>query len=321
MHTKTVFIYIIAKTLESRQIKTKSNPRGRNGCTLNYYNGNIFLFGGLQRHNKMWMYEIDTNTWYAITYADDDENIHIPKCFIHHRSCIYNEYIVINGGLTVNNPTWSAMNDIYLFNMKSKLWKYINCIDMNTKPDHRYGQAMIIHNNYLIIHGGKNNSGNILNDAYTININDVIHNIPSKWIKIELDIGYLSAHIMFTYEYNLLCFAGKKKKDRSNELMKTYELSRIIDTFITKTPQLSSSINRFINAILNGIPLHIPIEIRMVIQQFYGLIKEIQPINMIPMRGGHNGCVMTLNGKYGLFIFGGREAKHGCYNDSYFIQH
>ena len=178
-------------------------PSARGGCTLNYYNEYLYLFGGYIQNfghtNDLFIYSLKRNEWKRI-----DSNCK-PNKVKYHRSIIYGKYLIVFGGLARYKHNWICYNDINLFDLQCNYneWNIINTSEVY-KPKKRYKHGMCILNDYLIIYGGMDVNDNILNDCYYINIKNTINNndnnsILNKWINIDLGLNSLSSHLMLNH--------------------------------------------------------------------------------------------------------------------------
>ena len=143
--------------------------------------------------------------------------------------------------------------------------KMWNKIECNNKPLARYQHAMCIVNNNLIINGGLDINDKQLNDMYSISINNIINNNSPEWIKINNNIPPLFGHLMLFNEHKLYFFGGKNKSNGH---------------YISNHGLLIYDDNNFNTT----------------------AICKTDGANR---RCSHNGCIIHLNGKDYIFIFGG----------------
>ena len=178
-------------------------PCKRWSHTMNYYDNNIYLIGGSNdtlMYLYVWKYSTIINKWESIEYSD--ENIPILN---KHTSCLYKHYIILFGGTQYNGM---RCNDTYVFDIKSeKIFK----IECNNKPQKRKRHSMTIINDKIIIYGGLDKHEQALNDLYTINVSDIINNNKPLWIKLDINMPYLYAHNMLSFNNKLIIIGGKDK--------------------------------------------------------------------------------------------------------------
>ena len=116
--------------MEYRMIQDSNDIfESRWGCTLNYYDNKLYLYGGKTYnlcYNEMWMYCLIENKWNEIDCSDQ---IEIPPATAHHRCVNYREYIILFGGVAEFDDEWVYYNDIYVFNCDTNKWKKIITIN------------------------------------------------------------------------------------------------------------------------------------------------------------------------------------------------
>lgn len=177
--------------------KTTDFPEKRSGCSLNYFDNSLYLFGGVTNNeffDDLWKYNMKTKKkeyrkWNQINRLK-------RRCA--HQSIIYKHYLVIFGGRNGSH----YYNDLIVYNIKTNKWNIMNATN---KPIKRARHGMILSNHLLIIYGGCHGKY-ILNDCYAININDYNLNLSNnngKWIKYEIDVGYLHSFDMLYYQNKL----------------------------------------------------------------------------------------------------------------------
>ena len=183
-------------TIECIEIINIIKPDRRSSMTLNYYDNNLFLFGGYthkgSQRNDVWKFSIKYRNWHR--YLPVLQNR--PHKRSDHKSVVYNHYLIIFGGVYFDRSWRTCFKDIWYFNMKTKIWKHIEC---DNKPLGRYAHGMILCNNNIIINGGYDVKDKSLNDTYFISVKDVTNNNKPKWIKIDCNMDPLSNHLFLTY--------------------------------------------------------------------------------------------------------------------------
>ena len=162
--------------------------------------------------NELWKYNINSNKWNKMNTTYNP-----PKCN-QHRVITYKNYLILFGGFNKidNKPVGS--NDLYIYDCDNNIWNKIECIN---KPLARCFHGMCIVNKYLIIHAGQDINHKVLNDMYSIDINDIIINNSPKWIKVNNNIPPIVGHLMLGYKNRLYCFGGESKNwtyFRNNDL-------------------------------------------------------------------------------------------------------
>ena len=187
------------------------SPNKRYGCTLNYYNNKLYLFGGWNYDdrylNDLWEYNINQNKWNKINI----NNI-IPNKVSNHKTVIYKNNLIIFGGIDSNE----YFNDLYIINLNEYKSYKINCIN---KPKKRVYHGMTISQNKLIIYGGFDEDINELNDIYLIDIKSIINDINKqhKWININNNNNIpLYGHSLLSYNNKIIIVAGQDSSYKYN---------------------------------------------------------------------------------------------------------
>ena len=267
-------ILVSLKQSKWNDIKRKNIwPTSKKGTTINYYNGNIYLYGGsIDKYtfsNQLWKYNVNDNIWQKmITYNET------PKCS-GYKMVLYKNYLILFGGYAMIKNKYIFYDDIFMYNCDNNTWNKFKC---NNKPRKRYWHGMCIVNNKLIVYGGLDVKDKHINDMHSINVDDIINDNSPEWIKINDRISPLYGHLMVGNQDKLYCFGGCGqmfgKRLRNNDLL-------IYDG------------NDF-NA------------------------KTSHKMKTIEQRSSHNGCIIHLNGKDYIFIFGGYQGNYS-FNDSFLI--
>ncbi|KAG2387735.1 hypothetical protein C9374_001329 [Naegleria lovaniensis] len=122
------------------------------------------------------------NNYYHVQQQQQYANI-TPKGRQFHSSCYdaHRHLLFVFGG----KSGMECLNDLAVFDVKTSQW--IACINYETwandtitvVPQARYGHACVLFGDWLIIHGGKNENGMLLNDLYALDLNSGI------WINLE----------------------------------------------------------------------------------------------------------------------------------------
>ena len=202
-----VFILIVVITNEWDKMPSIDKPEIRFGSELEYYNHNIYLFGGYggaNYYNDLWRYSLDDKEW-NVVISDDDSQLKPPRTAFH-QTCMYKHYFVIFGGKGRSNMDRhlkTSFNDLYLFDTKMNKWYKVDCIN---KPKGKYFHGMCMVNNLLFIYGGKGiRMTDIHNDVHYINLD---HTIASQftggiWTEIKIDLPPSFGHVLLYHNFKL----------------------------------------------------------------------------------------------------------------------
>ena len=173
-------------------LSTQLHPssRGKFSFTLTE-DFNLYIFGGIQSKclNDLWVYNFQKNIWKK---EEENEN-ESPLPRYSHTMSYYNDNIYIFGGsisyqhLLIHNRE----NNISIFDTKTKKYYYPLCINSRNVP-WRKNHIGIGVGNTLLIYGGINDEGEILNDFW------VFEYMKLKWNPLEyrslIKIPYLAYH-------------------------------------------------------------------------------------------------------------------------------
>ena len=311
-----------ANNFELKELKQSDpKPKARSSASLIYYKSQLYLFGGNYglsngaTSNDLWIYNIKTNKWKQILKNEDcDPNIRSVKRG-NHRTVLYNNYMIIFGGVIKKK---SPDNGLYTFNLDNYKWKRINT---KGTPSKRSQSGMAIVNDYIFIYGGFAN-GKALNDCFMINVRDFIGNdndtnITPMWISVNIELPCLRGYTMIGYKGHILEFGGYNKESNSpNPRNNKLKIWRNTESLTYRNSSKPSKI--VIAWVYKNIEMKygtiIPNDIYIVIQCFYGLIRDTYHIRCIEPRSGHSTSIININNKDYLFIFGGGK-RSGYFND------
>ena len=289
-------------------------PTPRFGHTMDYYEDKIYLFGGKyyndgwKYYNQLWMYDIISNKWNKMTTQ------YTPPNCKGQATVVYNDHIIMFGGLNKNGFNWICYNDIHIYNIKQNKWRLIVC---ENNPEKRCNASMCLINGKLIVHAGQNVKDIALSDMYYISINDLFNNdyvykMP-KWIQMKHNFSHnVYGHLFINYQRQICTFGGYDKKRYNNEFT--------IYTDITIYMDKQTFIEMFIQ-IMIGL-LNIPdIIIQLIGNYCDNIYKNVYEINNINPRRSHGGCIVKQNGMDYLFIFGGwgGNINKKYWNDTFLI--
>ena len=191
---------------------TQEWPSKRSDCTMEYYNGKIYLIGGYRStggtsltnicSDNIWEYNINKNIWKEMNVING-KGMRISN----HASVIYRDYVIIYGGISSNDE---ISDELWILNLNT-----LKCdrIETLNKPEKRYNHSMTIVNNKIFMCGG----GNYVNAycehyIWCINASDLVNNKIDNngWIKMNINETDLYCNSIFSYNNNkLISLSGK----------------------------------------------------------------------------------------------------------------
>lgn len=185
MLNKSVEDFRIEDQYESRAIarkiryKNQWHPIFCQSATLSNIQDNLVLIGGVSSTiaKQVSMLPNDDTEFNWKIVKDDKETI-LQR--YGHTSCKYEDSLVIFGGQkgSISKKTKRiVLNDLWIF---KPLENSLEQVLAKSCPDLRYGHCACIAGELLIIYGGMNEMGEVLNDIGVFDFQDM------RWIKVEM---------------------------------------------------------------------------------------------------------------------------------------
>ena len=177
----------------------KYYPEGREQYSICMNNNNIIIIGGISTNMKylsIWSLNILKLEWEKI-----NPNLQMDNRYGHTALALNNKLYIYGGKTKYSNSSILNGLEIFSFNNNS----YISNISSGEIPENRRNHISIFIGANMLIHGGINENGKILNDSFILNINKL------KWYKCIIDKNSLwpklyghacSLVIPFSYLYN-----------------------------------------------------------------------------------------------------------------------
>lgn len=158
------------------------------GCL---FNDNVFLFGGMiidkynsvSIYNDFWRFSISQQSWECLA-----EETNVPERYGHTVSYIDDGRILVHGG-----ECMMLFDDLWLYEMDSQMWSFINMKEHSNKPCARSAHVSSFHNSskQLFIFGGItkdmsdcDNVPEYLNDLWILNCSSK-YSADWYWIQLE----------------------------------------------------------------------------------------------------------------------------------------
>ena len=154
----------------------KNFPEGREQFSICNKNSNIIIItGGITSNMKylsLWSLNILKLEWEKI-----NPNIQIENRYGHTALSLNNKLYIFGGKTKYSNLSVINGLDIYSFNNNT----FLNHNIQGESPEKRRNHIAIFIGSQMLIHGGINENGKILNDTYLLNVNQL------KWHKCVID--------------------------------------------------------------------------------------------------------------------------------------
>ena len=148
----------------------KNFPEGREQFSICRQDNDIIITGGISTKMKtlaIWRLNLTTLEWKKVKTDNPIENRY------GHTALSMNNKLYIFGGKTKYLNT-SYMNNLDIFSFTER--KIINCQINGEKPENRKSHIAIFVGTQMLIHGGINADGKILNDSYLFNMHTLTWN-------------------------------------------------------------------------------------------------------------------------------------------------
>ena len=148
----------------------KNFPEGREQFSICRQDNDIIIAGGISTKMKtlaIWRLNLTTLEWNQVKTESAIENRY------GHTALSVNNKLYIFGGKTKYNNT-SYMNNLDIFSFTEK--KIINSQISGEKPENRKSHIAVFVGSQMLIHGGINDEGKILEDSYLFNIHTLTWN-------------------------------------------------------------------------------------------------------------------------------------------------
>lgn len=155
----------------------KNFPSSREQFSLCSDGEDIIIYGGItsNKSNLIWRFDAENLEFNQIPQY----NLPLGNQRYGHSSVLYNKKVYIFGGKTwINN--YCDLGDLEYFSLNDKTWVYPSAYTKNLLQVRRNHIAETF-SSYMIVHGGINEYGDILNDTYIFNLN------LTKWSDIMIN--------------------------------------------------------------------------------------------------------------------------------------
>ena len=123
----------------------------------------LVLFGGVVDkvpNNNTWTYSLKTKRWHLVV---PDSDMPLPEPRSGHSTAAVNEdEMILFGGANISATRY--YNDIWLFNVRTKVWTQIE--PAGEKPSHRWASAVASFESRIYVHGGESPHYEVLSDLH-----------------------------------------------------------------------------------------------------------------------------------------------------------
>ena len=145
----------------------KNFPEGREQFSICRQDNDIIITGGISTNMKifsLWRLNISSLEWKKINPEHSIENR-----YGHTALSVNNKLFIFGGKTKYSNISYMNGLDIFSFNEK----KIINPPVYGEKPENRKSHIAVFVGNQMLIHGGINDDGKVLDDAYLFNMHSL----------------------------------------------------------------------------------------------------------------------------------------------------
>ena len=153
----------------------KDYPEGREQFSICIKNRDIIITGGISSYMKnlpIWSLDIIKLQWEKI-----NQNFQIDNRYGHSALSLDNK-LYIYGGKTKYSNSW-VLNGLEIFSFINNTYSHNN--ETGIIPEKRRNHIAIFIGQQMFIHGGINENGNVLNDSFLLNVNQL------RWSKCNID--------------------------------------------------------------------------------------------------------------------------------------
>ena len=153
----------------------KNFPEGREQFSICLKNSDIIITGGISSNMKylsIWSLNILNLEWEKI-----NPNIQIENRYGHTALALNNKLYIFGGKTKYSNT--SVINGLDIFSFQNN--SFLNISIQGERPENRRNHIAIFIGNQMLIHGGINENGKVLNDTYLLSVNQL------KWHKCIMD--------------------------------------------------------------------------------------------------------------------------------------
>ena len=153
----------------------KDYPEGREQFSICIKNRDIIITGGISSYMKnlpIWSLDIIKLQWEKI-----NQNFQIDNRYGHSALSLNNK-LYIYGGKTKYSNSW-VLNGLEIFSFINNTYSHNN--ETGIIPEKRRNHIAIFIGQQMFIHGGINENGNVLNDSFLLNVNQL------RWSKCNID--------------------------------------------------------------------------------------------------------------------------------------
>ena len=280
-------------------------PEGRQQFSLTSKEGEIYLVGGMSSSMKqltIWKLNLEKLEWSKIKTAN------IASCRYGHTGIIYQNKLYLFGGLQKFSNT-SLCAGFEMFSFQDNLFSS-PALPGKTNPCHRRGHIAETVGQQMLIYGGIDDTGEILNDCFILNFN------PLKWFSVTINpyspgpkvYGHASSiviqrDVLLNHRFNIY-------KYPDNEILKNLHSSRIKErgmyVFGGKSKEEGGLSNELWILIMGKKPLEWVQPVtkgKPPCPRYYHTMNYYEKGNFLIVHGGRNDDISATSGLNDTFIF------------------
>ena len=208
------------KISSTKYIKFNNMINIANSSMLKLTDNNIIILGGISHKvfKKIYLINIK-NKKKKIIKLEKKKNINFKR--YGHTTHLYKNHIIVVGGFNNNQKLcnyYNFKNLFYEIDLKNFVYKYK---DFYQFPEPRIYHGSVLFKDFLVVFGGENLYGKILNDLWIFSFRFF------KWEKLDLSFsGFLKEGI---FKHKLSVLIGKKKNE---QIFQNMDFNNFEDSFI-----------------------------------------------------------------------------------------
>lgn len=155
------------------------NPSSRAGATLTIVNRKAYLFGGECRTRFNDVKVLNTDVWRWEAPGPAGEGDPPPDARVNHSAVCFRNSLVVFGGSGEYNPMLklrNCFNRVHLYDTISNRWKTAETVGQ--PPSVRRNHACAVVGSTMLVYGGMDEVGNVLDDLYALNLETMRWFVP-----------------------------------------------------------------------------------------------------------------------------------------------
>ncbi|KAI9282543.1 hypothetical protein BY458DRAFT_496538 [Sporodiniella umbellata] len=184
------------------------------GASVNVVGDKIFVFGGRlasSRRMTNFLYILDLGTFEWVRHIPPPDSDPPPDARYFHSASIYENQLVIFGGMGHAVSDLCVMDDIAILDIETLCWRQIKTQPSLYSPQARYAHTSTVVGDQLIVLGGQDLDSNYLDEMNVLNLK------TWEWVMIKA----LEKHVG-AYRSSVVSVNQKGSIDQKDDLSRVY---------------------------------------------------------------------------------------------------